>query len=192
MRTAFGGAKPLDICFLYCCSHGSKTGLGLFVDSGSDYYLTPSYLRSQVDSYNGTFVVFISGCNSGTYITKGINEAGEFNAEEFVDALTIAIEDGEMVGGNRLKVLCSSEKSENSFETIKYATNFWCLGSGYNLQTDTYGALLADTNRDNRISLNELYNYSAANVSAALPQGYTQNVVCSPANDNSIIFERTW
>ena len=195
MQSAFGNAKGLDICYLYCASHGSTSGLGLF--TGSPHTLTPTRLRELIDQYNGTFVVFVSGCYSGTYISTGTesNEADSddvFDADSFVAALLTNTDDYEVESdlrnGERIKVLCSSMKNEKSYATDRFATNYWCLGSGYNKATNTFGSLYADENNDFRVSLYELYSYSHDEIKDNLID-HTQTVVVYPENDNYIIFE---
>lgn len=191
MSSAFSSAKPLDICYLYCACHGGTSGLALFSDSTS-HTLTPSYLRSQIDRFSGTFVVFVSGCRSGTYVTKGATGESEddvFDPDAFLSILTEEVEGGELGDDRRIKVLCSSQKDEDSYKTINNATKYWCLGCGFDLEANSFGSLVADTNIDSRISLNELYAYSREKVLANHPN---QHIVCSPSNDNYIIFERVW
>ena len=200
MHSAFSNARPLDICYLYCASHGSEIGLLLFTNTGSDKYLTPTYLRSLIDEYMGTFVVFIFGCHSGTFITDGNTELNGievdfFDAEEFVNDLLYpegenTMRSGELVQPTQIKVLCSSEKNEKSYYNENYnrPTYYWCYGCGYDLMQDenyTFGTLLADDNADGRITLAELYAY-------AYPLAIynsEQHMVCSPQNDVFFIFE---
>lgn len=195
MQNTFKNAKPLDICYLYCASHGNSTGLALF--KGSNAFLTPEYLRSQIDLYKGTFAVFISGCHSGTYISNNTNNINLnentdfFDADIFVNSL--------ISGGNyyktqstnlsnsiRIKVLCSSHSDELSYSTNYYATNYWCLGCGYDYRTDKFIDFAADSNWDNRVSLNELFVYSYNQINTEIPK---QHVVCYPESDNFIIYE---
>lgn len=193
MQSAFGNAKGLDICYLYCASHGSPSGLGLF--AGSPHTLTPTRLRELIDQYNGTFVVFVSGCYSGTYISTGTNSenntAGDvFDPSAFIQDLVTTTDDNmvesDLRNGERIKVLCSSMKNEVSYITSRNATKYWCLGSGYNKDTDTFMAQLADFNADYRVSLYELYMYSYTNIQESHPD---QTVVVYPENDYYIIFE---
>lgn len=194
MQSAFGNAKGLDICYLYCASHGSPSGLHLF--SGSPNTLSPTRLRELIDQYNGTFVVFMSGCYSGTYISTGAGsnevDGGDiFDADSFVAALVSNTDDyaveSDLRNGERIKVLCSSTKTEVSYSTNLFATNYWCLGSGYNKNTNTFGDIKADFNNDYRVSLFELYTYSLYEILDGLD--HKQTVVVYPENDNYIIFE---
>lgn len=190
MQFVFSNAKPLDICYLYCASHGGTSGLALFTDGKT---LTPAYLRQRIDLYDGTFVTFISGCHSGTFVTKsGEEKTDVFDANAFTTELlnneNSIIEGGELRGSNRIKVLCSSAKDELSYSTNRYATRYWCLGSGYDYIANpaVFTTLYADTNLDSRISLNELYQYSHDKI---LASNLNQHVVCCPELDNFIIFE---
>ncbi len=190
MNEAFRNAKPLDICYLYCASHGGVSGLALFTSNDT---LTPAFLRQKIDSFDGTFVVFISGCHSGTFITKsGNGESDVFDADVFtsdiLDDNNSIVESGELRGSSRIKVICSSRKEEVSYDTSRNATRFWCLGCGYDYLTSqtTFTTLFADQNKDSRISLEELYQYSLSEI---LSKHVDQHVVRAPAVDSFVIFE---
>lgn len=197
IQSAFSAAKPLDICYLYCASHGGTAGLALF--DGSPVTLTPQFLRDQIDQYKGTFVLLISGCNTGTFVStggsgtcSGFPEEDVFDAAGFVAALVgeesgaEPVENADLRGSQRIKVLCSSRKDEASYMTSTNATKYWCLGSGYDYGNQSFAALLADTNSDDRISLEELDQYAYEEVLKRHPQ---QHMVCYPSSDRFIIFE---
>lgn len=213
MQSAFSNAKGLDICYLYCASHGGVSGLALF--AGTPSTLTPQYLRTQIDKYNGTFVVFVSGCHSGTFVSKDFdgnivttvdvsatvaqsqanNESTDTGTSEFFDADNFiadlvkeeyAPESSDLRNGQRIKVLCSSRKDELSYSTDKFATYYWCLGSGYDYRNQSYVPMKADQNTDGRVSLHELYKYSYNEVQNSLP---AQHIVCYPSADDFVIFE---
>lgn len=201
MRSAFSQAKALDICYLYCASHGDASGLCLF--SGTSVVMTPEYLREQIDSYDGTFVVFVSGCHSGTYISENSiandgpdsESADFFDADSFVNILTreeYAVEGYGLKSSQRIKVLCSSRKEEVSYSTDLFATYYWCLGSGYDYPNNTFVSIASDSNLDGRVSLEELYEYSHDRVLETLSGGRVQNIVCCPDSDNYIIFESSY
>lgn len=201
MSNAFQNAKGLDICYLYCASHGGTSGLALF--SGSTRILTPTFLREQIDLYKGTFVVFVSGCHTGTYISSedGSGESvyveDEFDTEAFVKELTdtdsLFVAESDLRDGSRIKILCSSRKDELSYSTDRLATNYWCLGSGYDFHNAVFTTLYADDNSDNRVSLEELYIYSHDEILDDLSQiGIEQNVVRYPYEDSFVIFESSY
>lgn len=195
MSAAFANAKALDICYLYIASHGSEDGLALFTDYNST--LTPEFLRGEIDRFNGTFVVFISGCHTGTYISEENVEALEssadvFDAQAFVNAIyddSLDVDYSEdLRDSNRIKVICSSRQDEASYSTDRFATNYWCLGSGYDYRANRFVTLYADENGDGRISLDELYSYSYEQIRTNLVN-HIQTVVCYPQDDSFIIFE---
>lgn len=195
MQSAFSNAKRLDICYLFLQSHGSTAGLALLTDG----YLTPAYLRSQIDLYKGTFVTFVAGCHTGTYINEDEDSGTTedvFSASNFVDGIMSktdaegnVIESSNLTGTTCIKVICSSRLDENSYSSNRYAVNHWCLGSGYNYQTNTWGTILADTtgagNGDGKVSLHELYTYAYN----AVASNINQHMVCYPTEDAFIIFE---
>lgn len=192
MTNAFFRAKGLDICYLYIASHGGVNGLGLFTNG----VLTPTTLRSEIDRFSGTFVVFVSGCHSGTYISEENGSSQEiedvFDAAAFMNGIYDSSLDlnysEDLRDSKRIKVLCSSRKSELSYSTNRFATNYWCMGAGYNYQSNQFITLYADKNSDGRISLNELYEYSRDQILTNLT-GHIQTVVTHPQNDSFIIFE---
>ena len=192
MANAFGGAKGLDICYLYIASHGSTSGLTLFTNGT----LYPATLRSEIDRFNGTFVVFVSGCHSGTYISEDEEQLEidtTFDADAFVNGIyNETLENDyyseDLRDSNRIKVLCSSKQEEQSYSTDRLATNYWCMGSGYDFRNNQFVSLYADSNSDGRISLEELYVYSQYQIQVNLTQNI-QTVVRSPHEDGFIIFE---
>lgn len=194
MANAFSQAKALDICYLYCLSHGNTSGLALFTDPSSNRFLSPAFLRNQIDGYSGTFVVFVAGCNTGTYISRKSpqNEDDDtpFDADAFIDDLVYdRVESGELGGVNRIKVLCSSEKDETSYSTMSLATKYWLLGSGYNHLNYTFIDPEADINPygndDEKVSLCELFDYSYDKVVTLMP---VQHIACSDPDDLFVIF----
>lgn len=201
MEMVFSEAKPLDICYLYCASHGGETGLQLF--TGSEDTLLPSYLRIQIEKYYGTFVILISGCHSGTYIKQG-NDSDFFDSERFVHVLTVEEDSSTQImneigttakynlrDSHRMKVICSSEWNQTSYNTSAYATKYWCLGCGYRIVEEDFTTLHADINNDLRVSLSELHSYASYEVSSELAgTGKEQTMVCYPSDDAFIIFER--
>lgn len=119
-----------------------------------------------------------------------------FSASNFVDGIMSktdaagnVIESSNLTGTTCIKVICSSRLDENSYSSNRYAVNHWCLGSGYNYQTNTWGTILADTtgagNGDGKVSLHELYTYAYN----AVASNINQHMVCYPTEDAFIIFE---
>ena len=210
MAEAFSDAKALDICYLFLDSHGSNAGMALFNydpeiwPSGA---LSPKMLRGEIDKYNGTFVVFIEACHSGTFIQKGIGNTNDaFDAESFAAELTKANQSKRNTSNlvdetGRIKVLCSSSQAKMSWSNVVrgYAIEAWLQGCGFKSPQyhDHSGRLYADTNRDNKLSMAELYDYAYAKVvQLTFPyegNTYKQHMVCNPENDDTIIFEiRDW
>ncbi len=201
MRTAFYNAKALDVCYLYCVGHGNKTGIDLFTSIGS-VYLTPAYLRSEIDLYDGTFVVLLSACNSGTFISKGAifqnqnDEENGFDANAFVAKLTgtdptdVTKSNSDLQQSYRIKVICSSRKNELSYESWDYITKYWCLGAGYDCKNERFTTKRADTNYDGRVTHDELYNYSYKMILNDTEDfSVIQHVVCFPNSDSFVYFE---
>ena len=112
-----------------------------------------------------------------------------FDAAGFAQELTGSSRSGELATSNRIKVLCSSRENQQSFYYVTYnsATYYWCIGVGYDLRQQQYEEMHADANGDQKVSLEELYNYSHTKV--LLDSTHGQEIVRSPQNDLFIIFE---
>ena len=205
MKAAFSKAKALDICYLYCCSHGIEKGLYLFRDADEDVsILSPNELRTEIDKYQGMFVVFIEGCQSGTYIKKGTNDA--FDPQDFVTGLTATGLSKRSASNlvdesGRIKVFCSSTQAELSWynkpQLKGYASDAWLIGCGMVGYPEAYyflgKELAADVDDNRKISMAELFDFAYDMVIARTfnkdGQLCKQHMVCYPENDDTIIFE---
>lgn len=204
MGNAFGEAKPLDICYLCCTSHGNNTGMLLFTGSNNDRYLTPSYLQEQISRFKGMFVVLLSACDSGVFIPGSGNrksapdhlsdDDGGFDPDAFISDFLLPTRSNDLTYINRTKLLCSSEKNQTSYPNTNeysYAPFYWCVGCGYWLDqypSESFGTMQADANQDEKVTLDELFEFSSVQVSYAVYPN-VQNIVVYPTNDDFIIFE---
>ena len=125
------------------------------------------------------FAVPVSASNTSKYYSD------VYTSDPFYSAVNYLHEHGIIFGTTENKY--SPEKGL-SYSTNRYATRYWCLGSGYDYIANpaVFTTLYADTNLDSRISLNELYQYSHDKI---LASNLNQHVVCCPELDNFIIFE---
>ena len=208
MAAAFSEAKALDICYLYCFSHGLPSGMFLFPNGN----LSPATLRAEVDKYNGMFVVFIEACFSGTFIKKSVNGTDitddMFDAESFVSEFLATGQrkrsaDNMVDESGRIKIICSSTQHEYSWyqkSTRKgYASDAWLTSCSMDGYADTYyfsgKELAADVNGDCKLSMAELFDYAYEMVASIEfyddddDEYYRQHMVCNPENDDTIIFE---
>lgn len=216
LDNVFSSAKPLDICYLYLHSHGNSTGMVLYrkesnPEENDVVKLIPTALRNYINRYKGNFVVFLHSCYSGIFVSNSVS--GEyllpytvenygsdyFDMNAFVnelvgidnsfsgdvDVMTMEYADLRDVPNIKVLAACKATELSERYLTVKY----WCEGAGHNWSTGGNTQLYADYNTDNRISLNELYNYSKNKVLNVNP---TQHVVCYPEFDHSIILERTY
>lgn len=202
MEEAFSKAKPLDICYFYCMGHGYYDEIMLFRFNNyalcNIYELTPTLLRKELEKYEGTFVVMIESCHSGSFINKSASKAASaeqpFDAEAFVQGFSEAAptggqENGSILGKtkDRMKVLCSATQDEPSI--IYHGGQYWSRGCGYDiwcLEELKQRRIPADASGDRRVSLQELYEYCCNEVSDE------EHPVCYPENDDFIIFERRY
>ncbi len=124
--------------------------------------------------------------------------AGEENDDDGT-AGTLA---ANLTGSKTIRVLCSSRSDQTSHpgmddEICDPATHYWCLGAGYNVKTSYFGSLAADVNKDKRISLRELHQYTSEMVKQYMENGSqfferTQDMVCYPTDDPYIILESSY
>ncbi|MBQ1470262.1 MAG: S-layer homology domain-containing protein [Schwartzia sp.] len=179
MNSAFGNAKPLDLCYLHCECHGAEDRkyLCLFIDG--DLLLYSNTLKTEINKKKGTFVVFLQGCYTGIYTSITQSTADK----------------------HKIKLLCSSKADQKSYGNgvgmYTYAVRGWYGGCGLPSSTATeFGSMVADQygtvgNKNGRISLRELYQYSYDKVYAATDHSWFDNIqeiVCSNTSDKFNIF----
>ena len=88
-------------------------------------------------------------------------------------------------GIERFHVLCSSSKTEYSWTWTNYigfATSRWAKGLGWDYDAKEAVTMEADSDSDNKVTLEELYNYS----STRIPNN-KQTIVVYPDNDNFVV-----
>ena len=175
IASVFSGSDDNDISYFYFSGHG-------YLDSGTNIsYLCPTdttlvldlstmisidELETALSAIPGTKVVFIEACHSGGFIGKGEEEViiskeelVSFN-QEIINVFSQAQSKG-LLNTNQYQVLtsCRSDQLspgqtdpsvEGPFGPFTMAL---CEGGGY------YGNYPADTNSDNKVSLNEAYLY---------------------------------
>lgn len=88
----------------------------------------------------------------------------------------------------KYKVICSCGAYETSVsDEISLATKYWEKGSGWIPVGMKKCKLYADSNKDKKITLNELYKYSYKNVKKERAK---QHVAVYPKNSSFVIFGR--
>ena len=198
IRVQLGDVKEGDITYLYYSGHGSfdpytntsylvgVDGLGLSVHE----------LEKELRDVPGKIIIILDSCNSGGFINKSKGSiSGASNkedvtlsrdyTEEYNDSVVDIFSKRRMRSfliGNKYKVITAASMYEYSYE-IGYTdgwgwggefTRAFVTGSGYN------NSFLADSNKDDVVTLNEIYNFTNKIVKES-------NVQVYPSGDTSVI-----
>lgn len=163
LNNAFGDSKDNDLNFFYFTGHtifesidpvSGPLGINLNV-STADYYSFSS-LAQKLNSYKGRMVVILDTCGSEAFITDGINS---------------------LSNSSRISAICSCGYLEESefgygylnpylfFNGYRYNAFTYTLGKGlgfFNQSKD----LLADSNNDGNVSIQELFQYTRNNTNS--------------------------
>jgi fibronectin type 3 domain-containing protein len=193
ISSAFSGANANDVSLFFYSGHGADTGA--LVGVASDL-VSPSQLRSKLDTIPGKKIVIVDACHSGNMIGKS-NKSAEQISKEFTDTFINAFS-----GGNRANlaasnyyVITAAHSSELSVETELtsngsskrvgvFAYNV-ALGCGYNYVSDRASSYAADTNNDRALTLHEVYTYA---YSAAQRINAGQHAQVYPTNSSFKLF----
>ncbi len=204
IQSTFSGADENDVSYFYFSGHGA------LLDQVS--YLCPSdfngytnsaisvhELESFLSAIPGTKVVFIDTCHSGGFIGKDIsrNETDNtiFSEEEYLTDFNDSVINSfarysitrDLLTSSEYQVLTSSHWYQLSYELHPpnedpFGVFTRALYEGCSLAN----GIPADVNMNNKISLNEAYNYIAQWVAA---MRINQDVQVHPLNSTFAIFE---
>lgn len=145
-----------------------------------DAITSPSINRyhedEDIDNTRKMSAIKIDENHNAQLITFNENIAREFNSDSSNSA------DGSYLVGNRYKVLAASSSNEYSYEDIKkgYGKFTKALHDG---MIESEGFLPVDEDKNNKVSLEELYEYLTNNVD------YTSHIQAYPRKDDYTIFE---
>lgn len=170
MQELFESSTESDVNYLYFTCHGGRDGR---IYIGSDKTAFSGWeLASILKQYKGKFVVMLDCCYSGTIINadksdeKAISKSEEvFDEQKFLAGFStgdVASKNGEMLDSKFL-VLCASWQGEESYSTYgggSLATRYWAMGTGWNPLQNIKISPVADVNKNGRVTLDELYQYS--------------------------------
>lgn len=188
--------KVDDITYIYIVCHGSRNG-NLYISTNE--YFEPRELRTFLDdNVKGKIVLLIESCFSASFITKSDYNDNDFKGNfsenfinNFIDQtsnVTAQQMRSSSLDSSRYKVICSSDDDESSRGgKISLATKYWNYGAGWNSEDIKICKLKADKNKDNKITLNELYKYSYRKVKA---EKSNQHVCVYPKKSSFIVFGR--
>lgn len=171
----FSQAESSDVSYFYFSGHGfNESGTITIVTYDSD--ITVQELADLLGGMPGTKVVILDSCFSGGFIGKDIFSAEELRIDSLQRYNTGIINSftwyDSIVGRGNLAaegfvVITSASGIQECFETINphpidgkpygYFTAALCDGCGYNNNFNF--PYPADSNRDHKVSLNEIYHY---------------------------------
>lgn len=169
-KSAFSQATANDVSLFYYSGHGAQDGSLI----GSDrVYVSPSALRSALDTIPGRKVVIVDACYSGQLIDESavttFSAARDFSSQ-FIAAFTAQNRgalnaDGYFVissAGPHEMAQEGSLSSSTASKVMGFFTYCLCRGLGWNGVTNLPGALLADANADHAVSIAEAAAYASA------------------------------
>ena len=197
IKTTFADTQEGDISYLFLTCHGAESGALCVGNDDPRGRVTPSELRNILDeNVKGTVVVIATSCHSGALIqTQDLDD--EISEEEaalkaFVEAFKMVSNSGELAT-NKYKVLCaalSSEKSWGYENAYNKSTAYWLWGIGWNVTTNSTISLNADVNHNNKVTVDELYQYAYPFILGDGVDKYGSHSVVYPENDPMVIFGR--
>ncbi len=191
IKSYFKKTTKNDVSYLYLSAHGSRTG-EIWLGKGGKSYFTPAELRKMCDKYiKGKVVIIMSSCYSGNF-------AGDGFISQFISAKSgkISKKKAKSLARKKYNIICSAATNEVSYTYgISWATEFWCKSGGWNPITNTRTTLMADANKDKKITMKELYSYSKAEILKRCAQKreagldlHDQHIITYPAGSNFVVF----
>ena len=161
INSEFRNSKESDVNYLYITCHGGESILAIGSDGRN---ITGEDLRNILIDKKGLFVIMINGCHTGSFINQG----KENNFDQFINDLTTSKEKSGELCDKKFIVLTAAHSSESSYKyhSMKnsLAVRFWLEGMGYDGEKNSVIEMMADSNTDSKVTLNELYNYSSKEV----------------------------
>ncbi len=203
IKNSFQRAKAGDVSVFYYSGHGTSSGSMCGINSEYGYdYVTVDQLRQALDAVPGKKIVIMDCCYSGQYINKGLGDDVVFvHDKESADAFNTNIVNGfssttarANLATSNYYVLTACSKYQTSAELISSTTRFGAFtytllwGSGYDEIDKTFlSSMQADTNKNGKLTLQELYKYTFANVNDLGDMvGFTQSVQVYPLNSSFV------
>ena len=187
ITSAYAGAKDTDVSIFTYSGHGVNAGgsgtnqgaLCTFESNGSIKYITLSELASALSNVPGRVIVILDSCHSGSAV-KG--SGSEMDLDAFNQAVIEAFsgyyletgnaQEGEKLGElkqSKFVVITAASYDESSwdghFDGSGYSQGAFsaalvkALGSTYPNGAYSGGSMPADKDKDNKITLKELYDY---------------------------------
>jgi len=200
IATAFSEADSDDVSYFYFSGHGMNyEGISYLCPTDASYfpplssYVSTNELESALSAIPGTKVIFLDSCHSGGFIGKGKESENNILKEELInfnnDVVNVFFEGSSkgLLTTNQYKVLTSCHYYQVCYEMIPGDENSYgvftralCSGCGY------YGDYFADSNSDNKVSLQEAYLYV---IDWVYSLGIEQDVQIYPSNSSFTIID---
>lgn len=197
---AFAEATPYDVSLVYYTGHGDSTGGRLVGTDGS--YLTFAQMRRALDAIPGKKIVILDSCYSGHAIGKSLFAEVSYDTLESVNDAVIAAFSSSAssaystrsaeLAADAYYVLTAARGAEQSAATsesgVDYSAFTRCLlrGSGYDQITNELHSLLADTDGDGGVTLDEGYVYVRDHLDEIII--YDQNVQVYPEGSDMLLW----
>ena len=193
---AFAGAKDTDISLLYINCHGTYENGVAYLRLHDESRMTVDQLEAALREVPGKIVVLLDFCQSGAFIGAG----GEF--ERFTGSAQAVFSGGTALTAGRYTVITSASADEDSYRrafssapaeesTAAIMGRSLCEGAGWDLIYDRSVTLKADADRDKRITVQEIYEYTRKRVMHYLEgTDVTQTVHVYPEGDQTVVFGR--
>lgn len=182
ITSAFKGATSADVSLFFYSGHGVNSenteylGALCGVDKGG--YVTSRALRQTLDKIPGRKIVIIDACHSGAMIrSKNANEkTGEKTGLDFVNSFNNSFieafsyttaKSSTGLADNPYFVLTTAAASTDSYDS-DYGGRFtreFTLALGYDMVQKSYTSMRGDANKNNVITLNEIYQSIKSNSS---------------------------
>lgn len=190
---AFAGATEKDLSLFYMGCHGDYDGTA-YIELHDGTRITAAQLEMLLQRIPGKVVVILDCCRSGGFLS----EAGRF-----MSAMQSAFtKPSGPLTDNKYIVLTSAgpdqdsyrrsfgeDSDEDSMATIM--ARALCEGAGWDLIGDRMGTLKADTDKNRRITLQEIYLYVSRRVMYYLEDTGVEQTVCVwPEGDQTVLFGR--
>lgn len=183
ITSTFRDANNNDISYFYYSGHGLNEGGTVAVssyDATFEYgsfngWITVDELAAKLANIPGTKVVIFDSCHSGGFIGKDLSLRGVMDRARLqlvntsiLDSFSVydIVKEKGNLASSGFRVIVSATSEQECFETSRphpvdgnpygYFTMALCEGCGYNSFRFPYPA---DKNRDQRISLSEIYEY---------------------------------
>ena len=172
IKNTFASTKDGDISYIFITCHGGVDGT-LGIDNQNIGY-SPRELRNVIDSnVKGTVILMVTSCFSGNLVQNDlVANSTEVDMPAVNDKIISAFQNIDSNSGEfrtpKYHVMTAANKSEYSWGYSNYmniSTMVWTMGLGWDYNNNMpYSTLIADANKNGKVSMNELYDYSYSKV----------------------------